>query len=260
MGGRLRTVQASGNTPAGKLQVQALFGGGPKKAQKKVEKQAKGGTQKFGGIVKQAQKAVKQVDGTNEMPSTCDLDVHMSTDDGFENAGWHQCISQSITGCTRHLRLFICRHPKRHKAQLRRSRSRPPKVCKRLPPRLAPREERSLPKSSSRGKLAKLAKPPRVGLVKPAVPRASTSGMVSALIGLLHCSSPQLGIATGLFCHATHNMHCILFLMILLVYDLMLGETLQSPISFFPPFSAQMSKSCRTRPCTFPSWRTSRPQ
>ena len=57
LGAGLRSAQANTNTNAGKFQVQALFGGGKKKA----EKQAKTGTQKFGGVIKQAQKAVKQV-------------------------------------------------------------------------------------------------------------------------------------------------------------------------------------------------------
>lgn len=61
LGASLRTAQAGAKTSATKFQVQALFGSGPKKAQKQAQKQAKGGTQKFGGIVKQAQKAVTQV-------------------------------------------------------------------------------------------------------------------------------------------------------------------------------------------------------
>lgn len=61
LGSSLKFAQTSNNTPAGKFQVQALFGGGPKKTQKKAEKTAKGGTQKFGGALKQAQKAVQQV-------------------------------------------------------------------------------------------------------------------------------------------------------------------------------------------------------
>lgn len=60
LGSSLRSPQASANTTAGKFQVQALFGGGAKKTQKKAEKKAKTGTQKFGSVVKQAQKAVQQ--------------------------------------------------------------------------------------------------------------------------------------------------------------------------------------------------------
>ena len=61
LGASLRTAQAGAKTSPGKFQIQALFGSGPKKAQKKAQKETKGGTQKFGGIVKQAQKAVNQV-------------------------------------------------------------------------------------------------------------------------------------------------------------------------------------------------------
>ena len=61
LGSSLRTAQAGAKTSSGKFQIQALFGSGPKKAQKQAQKQTKGGTQKFGGIVKQAQKAVTQV-------------------------------------------------------------------------------------------------------------------------------------------------------------------------------------------------------
>lgn len=67
LGAHLRSAQVSKTTPAGKLQVQALFGGGAKKTQKKAQKTAKGGTQKFGGIVKQAQKTVKQAGHSSTM-------------------------------------------------------------------------------------------------------------------------------------------------------------------------------------------------
>lgn len=61
LGGSLRSAKPEART-AGSLQTQALFGlGGKKKPEKEVKKTAKSGTQKFGGALKQAQRAVQQV-------------------------------------------------------------------------------------------------------------------------------------------------------------------------------------------------------
>ena len=61
LGGSLKSANAETKAPAGRLQVQAIFGLGKKKPQQQAKKTAKSGTQKFGGALKQAQKAVQQV-------------------------------------------------------------------------------------------------------------------------------------------------------------------------------------------------------
>ena len=57
--GKSLSTGVSARKPVSQMQVQALFGLGGSK--KKAEKTAKTGTQKTGGIVKQAQRALKQV-------------------------------------------------------------------------------------------------------------------------------------------------------------------------------------------------------